>query len=83
MGLPTIGQTRGKAYHPSKFLRSEFLVPFSPAFFLTEMRMRSAENLQNCGLTKKAGRFQHFFVLSQRLYSAKQAIFSSIHAPWL
>jgi hypothetical protein len=41
------------------------------------MRVRSAENLQNCGYIKKSGRFQHVSVLSQRLYSAQQAIRST------
>jgi hypothetical protein len=72
--------TGNTAYTVSPDQEANLLVPL----FLMKMRMRSTENFQIADYcSKSSGRFQHVSVLSQRLYSAKQAILSAIHAPWL
>jgi hypothetical protein len=57
-------------------------------FFLQKCAFEARRTYKNVDLYRiyiynNTDRFQHDSVLSQRLYSAKQAMLSAIHAPWL
>jgi hypothetical protein len=92
--LTTLLQVKSKQAHAftSRHMRDYTVSPeqilkkqiYKCLLFLMRMRIQSTENLFNADLqTKLPGRFHHASVLSRCLHSAKQAILSAIHAPWL